>query len=57
MHAVMTSAKKITIIPGVIRRSKPPWFMRCRSGIFRLDGECQIVLTGKAKSCPERTGQ
>src|SRR4030081_2780857 len=49
MHAVMTSANEITIIPGVIRRSRPPWLTRCRSGIFRLDGECQIILTGKLK--------
>src|SRR5882757_1790378 len=39
MQAVMTSAKKITITPGVIRRRKPPGLdERCRSGIFRLDG-------------------
>jgi hypothetical protein len=53
----MTSAKKITTTPGVIRRSKPPWFWRCRSGIFRLDGECQIVLTGEQKHRPKSTGQ
>src|SRR5882757_6477181 len=39
MQAVMTSAKKITITPGVIRRRKPPGpDERYRSGIFRLDG-------------------
>src|SRR3954451_22523920 len=39
MQVVMTSAKKITITPGVTRRRKPPGTVeRCRSGIFRLDG-------------------
>src|SRR3954462_15814547 len=38
MHAVMTSAKKITITPGVTRRRKPRGAdERYRSGIFRLD--------------------
>ena len=32
MQAVMTSAKKITTIPGVIRRSKPPWFCEVSIG-------------------------
>src|SRR5882762_4616490 len=52
MQAVMTSAKRITIIPGVIRRRRPLWVARCRSGIFRLDGECQIILTGKLNASP-----
>jgi hypothetical protein len=50
----MTSAKNITITPGVIRQRKPVGLDEgCRSGIFRLDGERHVILTGKLNAVPE----
>jgi hypothetical protein len=54
----MTSAKNITITPGVMRLRKPVWpDERCRSGIFRLDGERHVILTGMLNVVPESSGQ
>jgi hypothetical protein len=42
----------------VVRRTKPVGPDEgCRSGIFRLDGERHVILTGKLNVVPEFIGQ